>query len=274
MSGKEIVSRDVPRRVRSKRSDTQLADITFRSKSTRIRSGLYWDIAIGCLFMVIGIWMISREGPSLFNLYSILFWLLGIISTVVTIGWKVRYRKFQATMINVAGGVPIFKDLSGLLAFGVYMFLGGVAFLFSPVGASLPMIFVSAFIMGVGALLFLCALQARKKQYLQFDPDGLIIGFNLGRAMIPWNSIARIEADEFCENPVLLIWLNRRDLVEIFPASKREYGFAELHGGSPRSDIILFPHAYCVDLPVLGAAIARYATQPEARGELALRKIG
>ncbi len=275
MSGKEIISKEVASGIDvQKPTENVLYDeIKFHSRITTIGYRYYWDIVVGLVFIFIWALIMYKEDLSFFNLNAIVFFLLGIVTTIATILWKLRYRKFRASKVSVAGGVPIYKDVSQSILFSWFICLGGLSIPFSPAGISIVTIGISAFVVLLSVMIFTAVLKARKRHYLQFDRKAITIGLNSSRAIIPWGCIARIEADEFASNPVLLLWLKRPDRVEIVPASSRREGFAGLRGGYWKSDVVLFPEAYKVDLPVLGAAIARFAADSKAREELVLRKI-
>ena len=199
--------------------------------------------------------------------------LMVFVSTIVR---KYRFRRFHAVGIDVAGGVPIRPPRWRVLLLGGWLLILGA--IMEHFGATYPMMFrlLGGFVAVVGAAL-LAGVQMGwlPRGYLQFDQDGLTIDHGRWRAMIPWNHIAGVREGELHDNPVLLISVDDVEAIVFEPAGIRAQGLRSIdstqawHG----AHVMIMPAHYGIDLPVLTAAVVRYAHDRAARAELAQRTL-
>ena len=231
-------------------------------------------LAIGIAFVAIGL-VILPSNPDT-GIVTLAFFgsCLAVFASVIA--RKLRYRKFVASKVDVVGGIPIRPKKALMVVMGLWMLvLGVIMFVY---GHSYPFEFraIAAFVAVVGVVLFVgAALGKWPGGYLQFDPDCLTIAQRRWSARIPWHSIAAVHEAEYHSNPVLLIAVPDLAAIAIEPASATARAFkaiAKMQTYMGAEFAIMSTH-YGMDLPVLAAAVTRYASDAAARKELGQRLL-
>jgi hypothetical protein len=127
------------------------------------------------------------------------------------------------------------------------------------------------FVAGVGVFLLVGAAVGRwPAGYIEFNPDTLVIARRRWRARIAWDGIAEIIESEWQRNPVLLLNVADSNALLIEPPEAA----AEATRAIAKNIMWMGAHfaivttQYGFDLPVLAAALRRYAGESAARADL------
>lgn len=226
--------------------------------------------AIGIMFVLMGLVILPRD----LNIGVTTIALFGVCAAVGinTIVRKRRYARQRVDGIQVVGGVRIRPSRLRLALFGgMLLGLGIVLVVFS---STAPYLIWLSFwvIVGVGALMLVgVAVGYLPNQYIEFRPDGLVLGFKSWTVLLPWDRIARVSAGEMQRNPVLLLSLDAPETCDVTPPAKlgKFLKYVGQSRGWIGADIFLMTTHFGIDLPVLVGAISRYVEDPAARAELA-----
>ena len=231
-------------------------------------------LAIGIVFVAMGL-VILPSKPDVGIVTLAMFGTCLVVFAAI-IGRKLRTRKFTASKVDVVGGIPIRPNKALMVVMGLWMLALGLIMIVY--GYSYPLLFrvIAAFVAVVGVVLFVgAALGKWPGGYLQFDPDCLTIARRRWSARIPWHSIAAVHEAEYHSNPVLLIAVPDLAAIAIEPASATAGAFkaiAKMQTYMGAEFAIMSTH-YGIDLPVLAAAVTRYASAAAARKELGQRLL-
>lgn len=229
-------------------------------------------LGINIVFVVCGLFILTRNRDV--GIVALALFGSCLVTSLGTILRKYRFRTIAAEKVDVVGGVPIRPKSVNMLLLGAWLFvLGIILFVF---GSGYPLIFriISCCFAFVGVAVFAAALTGHLPGgYLQFDPEHLTVAKRGWRADIPWGAIAAVKEIEFNSNPVLLISVTDWTQLEIVPPDAAERAFKSIartraHMGA---EFAIWTTQYGIDLPVLAAAVTRYATDAPARTELRAR---
>jgi hypothetical protein len=115
------------------------------------------------------------------------------------------------------------------------------------------------------------ALGLPARQFLRFDPDGIVIGLPRYRVRIPWDEIVALGAIEFANTPFVTLGLADASRIPVEPPAAAAR-FAKTVASNRRwmdCDVTLLPRNFGLDGPPLIVALTRYINEPDARHELA-----
>jgi uncharacterized membrane protein YeaQ/YmgE (transglycosylase-associated protein family) len=225
-------------------------------------------LIINGLFGLLGL-LIMPSNPS-----------VGIVTTAffgsgaVFLGWlhwrRYQDHRLQFTDIEVVGGARILPRRGFLLTIGFWLTsLGTLMVVF---GQSYPILFqwLGGLIALSGAvLLVLVALRIVPAGFLQFEPQGLIIGSRSWQAIVPWDWIIDVQQTEFQNNSMVLLTIANVEQLDVKPATARPKALRAI-GQKP---FTILPLYYGIPSPLLAAAIKRYANDAEARESLRVRQL-
>lgn len=228
-------------------------------------------LAINIGFVVMG-FVILPSKPDV-GFVTLAFFGSCLVVASGTILRKFRFRRFSAENVQVPGGVPIRQCRALFLILGGWLLMLGT--ILAVVGAGYPMMFriLGGGVGLVGLGLFAAAVAGwLPGGFLQFDPDHLTIGQGGWLARIPWDAIAGLHEGELHSNPVLFIVVSDLGSLTVEPPSAAPKAMKSIarSRGLMGADFTIMSAQYCVDLPVLSDAIARFANEPAARKELGL----
>jgi hypothetical protein len=226
-------------------------------------------VAINTAFVAAGIVILPREPAG--GVVTLAFFGSCLAVSLATVWRKLRYRRFTAERIDVAGGVPIRPSRTFLPLLGGWLaILGVVLFWFGGgIGPIFQAIAVIIAVAGIGTLL-LALTGFATAGYLQFDPDALTIAQRRWAARIPWDDIVRVQEGEYQSNPMLLITVAAPAELEIVPAKSRDLAMHDIArtGGLMGADFAVMTWHYGIALPVLAETVARYVNDATVRAEL------
>jgi hypothetical protein len=195
------------------------------------------------------------------------------------LGWlkwqQYREHKLSPTAVDVVGGVRI-KPTKFMAGMGLGLaVVGYVMFLF---GDSYPALlqWLGALFAALGTVVFVLGMMGTfPPGFLQFEPDGLIIGRRGWQVLVPWDRIYAIEQSSMDSNSVITLDILDHDTLEITPASMEVAARKIIAGRSlwQWTPFKIFPMHYGIPTPVLALAIRHYAENATARRALASRKL-
>jgi hypothetical protein len=226
-------------------------------------------LAINIAFVAMGLLILPDERDT--GLVTIAFFGSCLAVAAATILRKLRYRRFTAERIEVAGGVPIRPSNYLMPLLGAWLaVLGVVLFVF---GHDYPLMFraLAVVVAGVGVALLALSFTGRVPGgFLQFDPEGLTIAQRAWGARIAWDNIAAVHEGEFSSNPVLLVTVAERARLDIVPPEAQMRAMRDIGRtwAIMGADFAIMTAHYGIDLPVLAGTIARYAQDAAARADL------
>lgn len=226
-------------------------------------------LVIAALFVAAGLAMLPSEPDAGIVTLAIFGSCLAVF--VSTIWRKLRYRKFKASQVEVAGGVPIRPKVGWAIGLGLWLAVLGIVLVVF--GHDYPFVFRllggGVGLTGLG-LAMGTALRWWPGGYLQFDPDTLTIAQKNWRAVIPWDRIAGVYEGEYQNNPVVLIDVASPETLAIMPPSAAAKAMKAI--GQSRAwlgaDFAIMTTHYGIDRPVLAAALRRYASDASTRAGL------
>ena len=230
-----------------------------------------WALAaIGTMFVLMGLVILPHDLNT--GVTTIAFFGVCAAVGINTIVRKRRYARQRVDGIEVVGGVRIRPSRLRLVSFGCLLLaLGVVLLVFSP--AAPYLVWLSFWLIaGVGALMLVgVAVGYLPNQYIEFRPDGLVLGYRSWTVLLPWERIERVSAGEMHSNPVLLLSLDAPETCDVTPPAKlgKFLKYVGQSRGWIGADIFLMTTHFGIDLPVLVGAVSRYAADPVARAELA-----
>lgn len=186
---------------------------------------------------------------------------------MVTILRKLRERGFRALRVSVEGSRNIEADKTFLISLSTGLLaVGAVIFV---VGTTVPW-----HIRAIGAFMALCGMfllaawaGGLLRQYLRFEPEGLVLGLRRFEYRVPWDSIAGIRTMEIADNPLVYLVVPDTAHITVAPPAARRKFVKHLR----RNGICIAPAVFGMDTPPLLAALERYARDPQTRAELAPR---
>jgi hypothetical protein len=184
---------------------------------------------------------------------------------------KLRERKWEHATVRVAGGVNIYMDAPrmGFIALGC--FIVGATIYFVGTDAPMFMRLIGAFVALVGVgLAIAIAMGFYRRQYLRFEPDGVVLGQPGYSFRVDWDNIAHVVAFEYASNPMVGMMLHDPGAVSVDPpASLPKYEkLIRSNRATMNVDVFLAARLYGIDGPALANALQRYAMDREARAEL------
>jgi hypothetical protein len=197
----------------------------------------------------------------------------------LVLGWF-QWQNYQdhrqaLTVVDVQGGVRIMPSRF-MLGIGLGLALvGTVMFVF---GGSYPAFiqWLGAFIgLGGAVISGLNLIGVFPPNFLQFEPEGLILGHRSWQVLVPWDDIVAIEEGTMDSNAVIELEVQDLDALEIVPAAMATKARRILAGGSrwQWTPLMIFPLHYSIATPILVSAIIRYVEDPSARRKLGHRRI-
>lgn len=231
-------------------------------------------LAIGVAFVLMGLIIL----PSNLNVGIVTLAFFGPCAALFV--WiiirKLRARRPLPLKVEITGGVPIRQSVTHiLLSGGTLLLMGAVLVVF---GRSYGIVFWSlSWVMALagGAVLLARALGWLGTGYIQFEPNGITIGQRGWAYTAPWDQVTEVHEAEYHSNPLLLIWLADLGSLTVAPPQARARVLANLMSSSRNlgAPIAIMTSQYSLDLPLLSAAVRRYASNPSARAELAQRLL-
>jgi hypothetical protein len=189
---------------------------------------------------------------------------------------RIRYRRYRSGAAEVVGGVRIRPARARFLLMSAWMVWLAIAVY--GFGYQYPTMFrwLCYLIGAVGIALALgVALGRIPPGFMQFDPDGLTIGYRGWQALIPWNRIVRIAEGEISHNPVLMLWIDDAASLTIQPVQATERARRKFAANARWSgaDLTIMASRYAIDLPLLTDAVSRYVLDPYSRTALSRRVL-
>ena len=238
----------------------------------RFRPGDFVLVAINAMFVAAGIVILPRDPNT--GIVTLAFFGSCLALALHTLWRKYKAHAFETqenVAVSVAGGAPIRARRAPHIVLGLW--IGALGLIIVVFGGGYP-----AAMRIIGAILLLVGFGLAGatfaglllRSHLQFDPDGLTIADKGVAATIAWDNIAGLAEAEVSSNPLVLITVHDPDRVAVAPAEKTETLFKRI--GSARAfygaDFAVATTHYGFDAPMLIAAIAKYAREPEARAAL------
>jgi hypothetical protein len=195
-----------------------------------------------------------------------------VFSTVIL--RRRRERKWTRATVRVTGGINIHINGTRFACIALTCCLVGAIMFFVEIGAPIVLRMIGAFICLIGvALSVAVALGLHTRQFMRFDPEGLIVGERAYEARIDWDNIADVVTLEYASNAFVGITLVSLESVRVEPATRIETFLRNV--GNARglfgTDLSILSGNFGIDSVVLAGALHRYATQPHARQELVTR---
>jgi len=231
-------------------------------------------LAISVAFVAGGAFILPRK-PDIAITCIAFFGVCGAVAAR-TIVRKRRYAALRLLSVEIVGGTPIRPSRSRIAALAATLLvLGTVLFTFAP---SPPIFILICFgvILAAGALLALGLLTGYLPVgFIQFDPSGLTIGQRGHAFTLPWDSVAKVQAAEFNDNPVLLLWLHDATAVLANPPNARARVIARLQSNLSwvGAHVMIISSHYDIDLPFLVTAIEGYVKNPRSRAGLGVPRL-
>lgn len=229
-------------------------------------------VAINSAFVAAGLLILTQNRDT--GIVTIAFFGTCLAVALATVVRKLRYRRFAAERVAVAGGVPIRPSSTFMPLLGGWLaVLGIILFVF---GHDYPLLFrVLAVLIAVAGVAVLALALTRRLPggFLQFDPDALTIAQRRWRARIPWDDIAGVHEGEYASNPVLLVAVADPARLDIAPEQARALAMRDIARTRALmgADFAVMSQHYGIDLPVLAATVQRYVEERDARAELGPR---
>jgi hypothetical protein len=229
-------------------------------------------VAINIVFVVMGLLILPHDRDT--GIVTLALFGSCLVSSTATILRKRRYRSFAAEKVDVIGGVPIYPKTEVMRLLGGWLLILGIILIVF--GHDYPTYFrcLSGFIAAVGAVVLGGALSGLwPGGHLQFDPDFLTIAQRKWRARIPWDEITDVYQGEYHSNPVLLITVANAAHLDVMPPEESARAMKAIAQSQALlgADIAIMTLHYGIELPVLGATVARYVQDASARAELSPR---
>ncbi len=201
-------------------------------------------------------------------------------SGALFLGW-LQWKKYSEhhlllTSVDVAGGVRIYPRRAFMLTMGVWLaVLGSIMVVF---GAPFSIVFqgLAAFIAVVGAVLtVLTMFRLFPPGFLQFEPEGLIIGQRGWQVLVPWDNIYGVSQSEIHNNPILQLGIQDYSSLVVAPDSAQAKAEKAMSGKSLTSwgPLTILPLHYGIASKVLAGAIMRYVNNAAARRSLGNRQL-
>jgi hypothetical protein len=202
-------------------------------------------------------------------------------SGALFLGWLQWQRyvehKIAFTSVGVVGGVRLLPRRGFMLVMGAWLFVLGVVLVVFGERYSIIFQGLAAFVAACGLVAAVMAmLRLLPAGFLQFEPDGLIIGQRGWHVLVPWDCIYAVQQNELHNNPVIQLGVERNDALVVTPASAQAKADKAMAGGSLLNwgPFLIFPMHYGIPTPVLAGAIQRYASDAAARKTLGERQLG
>lgn len=228
-------------------------------------------LLIGVAFIICGLILL----PSNFNVGIVTLAFFGSCAVLPAYRILKDLRPRPAPdRVALAGGIPIRPSrlfLGGIAAWVIIV--ASICLIF---GDSYPLIFrmLIAAVLLAGCLM-LCAVVIgwMPGTHLQFDPQGITLGYRRHSFLVGFDNIAAITMTEVQSNTFLLMQLHDPDLIEVAPPEqrvrvfKRMRNLERLYGGH----IMIPTGQYRMDPSLLTQALHRYITEPSSRSELSAK---
>ena len=232
----------------------------------------YAVLAVSLAFCAIGAFLVLATPQWRAGVVALAVFGSGALLFAAVILRRRRARRFRALSVSIvgrreffAGEGAYFAGLSlGLIAVGaVVLFVADdTPWFVRGIGAALALVGLS--------LLVLKASGVLARQFLRFEPGGIVFGLPRFRFRLPWDDISAVAAREFANNPLVLIVPRDAAALEVEPAHARTRLYRYLRQnarlGAP---IVLMPSLFGLEVAPLLAALERYRGDPAARRELA-----
>jgi len=233
-------------------------------------------LAMSLLYCVIGVVLLRRN----WRISVVLLTFCGgcaivFLSVVLRQLREWRLGSLGIESVRITGGVDIPLARGRLLAVGLGLTVGGV----SPfaVGLDAPWALrISALFFASAGIALLAALPFMSRRRIRCDPEGLLIGELRFEYRIPWDEICGIGILEHQEtNPLVILQLLDTERIAVTPPLRRGAFLKAVmrvrkwYG----ADVAIAARLFGLQAPLLAAAIGRYASDPDARRELAARLL-
>lgn len=243
-----------------------------RQRELRKTIGL---LALGLVFSTTGVlvlrsnWRVSLVTVALFGGCSIVF-----LDILLRRLHERRLRSLGIDSVGIIGSIdiPIARGrylavALGFTAVGVIMYAAGTEY---------PALFrIGALVIAAVGLGFLAALPVISRQRIRFDPQGILIGTLRFQYRVPWDGIRGVGLHEQASNPLVTLELWDPALIAVEPPSRRAAFLRRVATAREwyAADVVIAGQFFGLQAALLTAAIGRYAGDPSARGELALRLL-
>lgn len=232
-------------------------------------------LGIGVVFCACGL-LIFGERPEVGIMTLLLFGGCTVVFARIILR-RYRYRRYRASVAEVQGGVRIPPARTRFVLMALWMIALGVAAHAYARGYGAIFQWLCYGVGVAGAVLLLGVISGRvpAMSFLQFDPAGLTVGYRRWTLMLPWDDIVNVAEAEMSSNPVVLLWLNDAQALQVDPPGKRASAWRMLASKSAwtGADITIMASQYAIDLPLLVDAISRYVREPDSRAALARRGL-
>lgn len=232
-------------------------------------------LAISLVFCVMGLWMLFwswRAGLVTLTFFGLCLGVL--LETLLRRRREQRLMSLGIQSVRVLGGVDIPMARGRFLVLGLALLAIGAASYVA--GAAYPRSFlILGLLIGATGLALLAALPLMGRGRLRFDPDGMLIGDWRFEVRIAWDNIGWIGLRDDPNNALVTLRLHDIEHIAVQPPS-RHAAFLKRLAWTRRwhdADIIIPAQHFGLPAPLLAAAIARCARDPDARRELADRLL-
>lgn len=226
-----------------------------------------WVQLAGCLFFcVIGLLALYSTGGDLGLLAAFVFFALCALVNAVTVSAKLRARRFRASRVEVAQGVPIRGGNGYLAMLGVGLTVVAVTIFIAP----WPWVAKAcAAVMGAAGLCLLGAIATGllRRRFVQFDPAGLTVGTIGFEYLITWDNILSVTTFEYVGNLFVGIDIERPVDVAVTPAARTQRALRQFDRTrrSMGIEVALLPMHFGLEPAVLAAAIATHLADARSR---------
>lgn len=237
-------------------------------KSRKVTFGEWFLLAISLFFTLLALLLLRTD----FRESMVMLAMFGsaLAVNVHIIRRKFRLKKLSSVSVKVVGGIRIRPSLTRLLQLGIGFLVVGVIFVLYGKQNDWLLQGIAWLIASVGGAILLGVLtHLLPAEFIQFEPDGFVMGRRGVNALIPWDAITRISAGELHSNQAVFLWVDEAAVQAIPPSClpKVHKGIASARDWIG-ADFVVMSSIYSIDAPILLATLERYASGPQARTEL------
>jgi hypothetical protein len=273
----DLVPRPTPLSRRRKRPRAENPDNANGQKSAPFRISRHDLLPILCNVVLALIGLVLLPSKADVGIVTVAFFGSGAYFLGLLQWRKYAEHKLKLTSVEVVGGARIYPKRSFMVLMGLWLLILG--FVFIVFGGSYPAMFrwIGGFVAVCGFVVaVLAALRLHPAGFLQFEPEGLIIGQRGWRVMVPWDKIEDVDVTELSNNPVIRLGVYDRQNLVITPASAEAKARTIMSKGSTLfswGPFFIFPMHYGIPTRILASAIRHYAHDNVARRKLGDRQL-
>lgn len=223
-------------------------------------------LAVGLLFCAASVFTFLQSDWRM-GVVMLAFFGGAVALNVATIRRKLRTRRFHALRVGVEGGRNIPADRAHVLSISIGVLAVGSIIFF--VGTTAPLFIrgIGAFMALMGAVLLVLWTSGFLRQFLRFEPEGLVFGRRRYEYRVPWDNIAGVRTVEIADTTLLFLQVAKIPAIAVTPPGARLKVYRHVR----RNGFCIAPATFGMDVPPLLAALTRYIRDPRAREELAPR---